>query len=155
MWRVGEKASLGVELLAETGGTSKLQEEIRAVGAATDVPISISGLITNGTTPATTKTFKKTHPLLSLESMVAPTADWFVGLSSYCVLDALGNWKSDVTIPLRIYDAGTEQDNTLFSLGNTQESPHKNISVFQGNAEAGFEESNNAQYIGAIRLEKM
>ena len=154
MWRVGGLATTGVETLAETGGGSPLSTEIQArIRAGTaNMDIAISGL---GATGSTSKTFTvtSTHSLLSSVSMVAPTSDWFVGLSSYCLLDSDGNWKSDVTIPLRIYDAGTEQEVTLFSLGNPAESPHKPISRFPGSAEAGFLESANMHIIGSLRLQ--
>lgn len=153
MWRVGGQATAGVEQLAETGVNGILKTEINEA-SATGVLVEINNPGTSGSMNVT-PTLNKTHPLLSLASMVAPTSDWFVGLSSYCLLDSAGNWKSDVTIPLRIYDAGTEQDDNIFSLRNAMENPHKNISVFLGSAEAGFEESKGAQYIGTIRLQKM
>ena len=65
-------------------------------------------------------------PLLSLVSMIAPTPDWLVGVSSLKLKEDNGCWKSMVREQLMGYDAGTEQD-TGYTLANPPESQHKPI----------------------------
>jgi len=154
MWALGSKATRGIELVAEDGNGNTLRQEVSAAKASgtADTAITVSSV---GATTSSQGTFEasKAHPLLSLASMVAPTADWFVGLSGHSLLDDNGNWKSDETIMLRIYDAGTEQDSPPFTRANSAENPHKNISRLVGNSMIGFEENESNNHIAAtLRL---
>ena len=156
MWQAGALASPGVERVAETGiGTTLTQTEIAArrnAGMA-DAPITVSRLGAVGSSTARF-TASRTHPLLSTISMVAPTSDWFVGVSSYSLLDSEDQWINSATIDLRVYDAGTEQDTILFSLdSNPDEDPHQNISRVMGDADRGFRKDMNQDIIGTLVLE--
>ena len=154
MWQTGALASRGVERVAETGIGDTLQDEIAArrnAGMA-DALIIVNGLGAVGSS-STTFTASRTHPLLSTISMVAPTSDWFVGVSSYSLLDSEDQWIDSATIDLRVYDAGTEQETILFSLGNDPEDPHQNISRVMGDADRGFQKDMNQDIIGTLVLE--
>jgi len=59
--------------------------------------------------------------------MIAPSNDWFVGLSEQNLLNDNGEWLTELTLPLHAYDAGTESGDT-FSLGGTSTSPQGLIS---------------------------
>lgn len=54
------------------------------------------------------------HHLATVVSMVAPSPDWFVGVSG---LDLFvnGNWVDKVVVPLQPYDAGTDSGVTYGS----------------------------------------
>jgi hypothetical protein len=67
------------------------------------------------------------HPAVSLISMVAPSPDWFVGVSGLSLWD--GNaWTESLSIDLMPYDAGTEQGD-LFSLNNLATVPQATIAM--------------------------
>lgn len=120
-WSSGATATSGLESLAELGITSGFISEINA-STHTDASFT-SGVSGGGTGTSTfTLTVKRTHPLITLASMIGPSPDWFVGLHDYSLLDSDDNWVSSVTVNLYPYDAGTE-DGTEFTLSNSATSP--------------------------------
>ena len=155
IWKVGGLATVGVESIAEDGNISTLRTEVNAqinsTPSTADQFISILG---GGPSFTSTKdiTASSAFPYISLLSMVAPTADWFVGTSAISLLHDDGEWKDEITHDLRVYDAGTEQDVKLFDRDNVAESPHKLISRLVGNADIGFDESQNQHIIGQIKI---
>ena len=57
-----------------------------------------------------------THPLVSLVTMLGPSPDWFVGVSSLPLWQN-GVWVDEVVIPLFPYDGGTRENNIFAVLG--------------------------------------
>ncbi|MXZ13867.1 MAG: hypothetical protein F4Y78_07705, partial [Candidatus Dadabacteria bacterium] len=128
-WTSGGTATAGVELVAEIGGTSIFKSEITAAGANVKSTVDQSGTSATGTRTFEV-TFSRTHPLLTLLSMIGPSPDWFVGVSSLSMLDG-SNWRSSRTVDLFPYDAGTE-DGTEFQLGNPETDPQETITSIKG-----------------------
>lgn len=129
-WRVGEKATGGVEILAETGGTSTFINEVNA-SPHKDQAFTQSVSFGGTGTASFELTAKRSHPLLTLLTMIGPSPDWFVGLSGYSLLDGDSNWLNQANIDLFPYDAGTE-DGTSFSLSNPDTNPKENIKNISG-----------------------
>ena len=155
VWAPGGTASPGVESLAETGSISTLRTEVAAqISAASptaDQFVSLGGggaVFSRNTTISVSGSF----PLVSLASMLAPSPDWFVGLSGASLLNDDCSWKDSVTQDLRVYDAGSEQDITPFSLGNPNQSPKMPIAPLAGSSTIGFQESENQHIVGRITL---
>ena len=131
----GEEASAGVESMAEVGGYTTLRSEISAAG---DDHLSILQGTSDTVDPTATVTFSDVtlstdHPRVTLVTMIAPSPDWFVGVSSLSMLDSLGAWKESVTVDLYPWDAGTE-NGTEFSLSNSRRptSPKGDITSIRG-----------------------
>lgn len=124
-WTPGGTATAGVENVAEIGGTSTFKSEINAAGANVRSTVQQSGTSATGSRTFTVE-FSRTHPLLTLLSMIGPSPDWFVGVSSLSMLDGSNNWRSSHTRDLFAYDAGTE-DGEEFSLSNPATSPQGTI----------------------------
>ncbi len=153
VWTPGGTASPGVELVAETGSFGTLETEVEAQKTAGNAGsfISLSGggaVFSRNTTISVSGSF----PLVSLASMLAPSPDWFVGLSGASLLNDDCSWKDSVTQDLRVYDAGSEQDITPFSLGNPNQSPKLPIAPLVGSSAIGFQESENQHIVGRITL---
>ena len=129
-WQSGGTASAGVESMAEIGGTSTLRSEIEA--SPHHHAVIQQGVSGGGTGTATFNiNVPKTHPLITLSSMIGPSPDWFVGISGRSLLDSQGNWKASDTISLYPYDAGTEEGDG-FSLSNPATSPQGTITSLRG-----------------------
>ena len=60
-------------------------------------------------------------PLVTLVSMLAPSPDWFVGVSGLN-LRGNGQWRDEVTVPLAVYDAGTDSG-TSYTASNSATTP--------------------------------
>ncbi|MDE0036035.1 MAG: spondin domain-containing protein [Gammaproteobacteria bacterium] len=128
----GEMASAGVESMAELGRTGALRQEINAAG--TDASSVLAGLGNLG--PEETEMLAATalstdHPRVTLVTMIAPSPDWFVGISGLSLLDAAGEWRPSATLSLYPWDAGTE-DGTEFSLNNPPTNPQGVIESIRG-----------------------
>lgn len=132
-WQVGGTASAGVENVAELGSTGTFKSEIRSSHmdghAGATIEIGVGG----GGTPEASASFNatKSHPLVTLLSMIAPSPDWFVGVSSLSLLDAQNQWRSRFEVNLFPYDAGTE-DGSGFSLSNPATNPQGTITSLKG-----------------------
>ena len=63
--------------------------------------------------------------------MIAPSPDWFVGVSGVSLLDGADEWRQSHVVELFPYDAGTE-DGTEFSLSNPDTNPQGVIARIAG-----------------------
>jgi Spondin_N len=115
-WQPGAAASEGIEQMAERGRTTPLDLEVGdavATGGASQVLVG-SGI---GRSPGMTSlsfTASRDHPLVTLVSMLAPSPDWFVGVSGLSLFES-GNWVEQRVITLYTYDAGTDSGVTYTS----------------------------------------
>lgn len=106
----GSLATDGIEMMAETGATGVLQNEIggqpsildSAIGTRIDVPGSNSLEIK----------LDQDHSLLSAVSMLAPSPDWFVAVSNVELFQN-GQWLEEVELTMGPYDAGTDSGATF------------------------------------------
>ena len=131
-WASGETASPGMEQMAETGGTGLLAGEIRA-----EMPDNALSVV-NGQgigSPAST-TIREVlvtldHPLVTLVTMIAPSPDWFVGVSGQSLRGDFGQWIGELTVVLYPYDAGTD-DGASYRSPNADSSPRQAIRSLKG-----------------------
>lgn len=115
-WSEGLFASLGIKDMAERGRTSPLDQEVEAaIAAGTAEHLLVGGGI--GTSPGSVALefeISRAHPLVTLVSMVAPSPDWFVGVSALPLLEN-GRWVDERRIDLIPWDAGTDSGSTFAS----------------------------------------
>ena len=108
-WSSGANASEGIKQMAELGAKRALRNEInQAISASNaDAIVDASGLNSPG---VRTTTFEIRPPwnLVTVTSMLAPSPDWFVGVSGLDLLDANGDWINSIEVDLFVYDAGTD-----------------------------------------------
>jgi len=119
IWASGGMASDGVEDVAELGVVIALVSEIGQNTNADVVVRAGSSFISPTQTVTGTFTATSSHPLVSVLSMVAPSPDWFVGVSNLNLYD--NGWRNRV-VELFPYDAGTEQGSG-WSLSNAATIP--------------------------------
>ena len=133
----GQTASTGVESMAEVGGVSDLKSEVQtAIDASPQTALSVLEGDTDSIGPATAKTLGSVEltsdfPRVTLTTMVAPSPDWFVGVSGLPLLDDQGRWLRTHEVNLYPWDAGTE-DGTEFSLSNAATNPRGVITSIRG-----------------------
>lgn len=126
-WTDGGMASTGIENMAETGGKGALIDEINAAIADTTAESTLSGGGI-GVSPGTVSlTFAITEefPLVTLVSMLAPSPDWFVGVSALSLLKD-GAWIESLAVELYAYDAGTDSG-TTYTSANQDTNPAESI----------------------------
>ena len=131
-WSSGGTASAGIESMAEIGGTGTLRSEIN-VAMPNALAVISKSIASGGTATATVDiTLTTGHPLVTLTSMIAPSPDWFVGVSGLSLRNSADDgWQSSLTVNLYPWDAGTE-NGTEFSLSNPDTSPQGTITSIKG-----------------------
>jgi hypothetical protein len=132
IWEVGGIASTGMESMAEIGSKTALTAEVQAAitaGTAGEL-ISGPGVSVSPGTASVVFTATQDHPLVSVVTMIAPSPDWFVGVSAYPLFQN-GQWADEVVIPLPPFDAGTDSGVTYTS-PNADVTPHEPITEITG-----------------------
>ena len=130
--REGGRATAGVEFMAELGGTSTLANEVRAAEPdALAVLLGSGNIRPTGSSTIDSLTLTTDHSRVTLLTMIAPSPDWFVGVSGLSLLDAQGEWRASLTVNLYPWDAGTEEG-AEFSLSNPATSPQGVITSLRG-----------------------
>ena len=66
---------------------------------------------------------RRDYTLVTLVSMVAPSPDWFTGVSALSLLEG-GQWVEELTVELFAYDAGTDSG-TTYNSANDPTSPRE------------------------------
>ena len=130
--RDGGRATRGVEFMAELGGTSTLASEVRAAGPnALAVLLGSGNIGPTGSSSIDGVTLTTDHSRVTLLAMIAPSPDWFVGVSGLSLLDEQGEWRASLAVNLYPWDAGTEEG-AEFSLSNPDTRPQGVITSIRG-----------------------
>ena len=108
-WRDGGIASDGLKRMAEQGFTSPLDSHVNDAIAAGTARTLVRGAAVALSPASVAVEFEmhQSHPLLTLVTMVAPSPDWFVGVSGLALFSQ-GQWIERVAIDLPPWDAGTD-----------------------------------------------
>lgn len=131
-WALGDTATRGIEVMAETGGTGPLTSEIRA--AMPDRALAVingRGLGSPASATITGVTVREDFPVVTLVTMIAPSPDWFVGVNGLSLLMGDGRWVDEVQVVLYPLDAGTDSG-TGYRSANRDTSPRQSIRSLKG-----------------------
>jgi Spondin_N len=109
LWHSGGMATPGIERMAERGKSSPLKDEIREAVRAGHAGAEIRGDNLKRSPGSLGVDFRisREYPLVSLVAMLAPSPDWFVGVSALDLCEG-GRWAAERTVELFAYDAGTD-----------------------------------------------
>lgn len=119
-WREGQRASQGIENVAETGFKPSFEREIQTQKANRTAEFVLSGPGLGSGRGSVVIEFdvNKSHPLVTLISMVAPSPDWFVGVHDLSLLNSRGQWVEGLELVLPLYDAGTDSGDIFTSFNS-------------------------------------
>ena len=108
-WQDGGLATEGIRLMAERGRQTPLDIEVDAAIRAGHAQHLLVGSDVRSSPGSTSLEFAVSldYPLVTLVTMVAPSPDWFVGVSGLSLLEG-GDWVADRTVELTPWDAGTD-----------------------------------------------
>ena len=131
-WQEGQLASTGIQFMAEIGRKNPLDQEVGAAIAAGNAQFLLSGDGLGGSPRSVSLEFQIgiNFPLVTLVTMVAPSPDWFVGVSGLSLLQN-GQWADEVVATLFPWDAGTDSGVT-YSAGNLATNPPQPIRRLTG-----------------------
>ena len=131
-WQVGGIASAGMEAMAEVGATTPLDNEVQAEVTAGNADQVILGpwVPLSPDTVSLDFTVTRTYSKVTMVTMIAPSPDWFVGVSGYDLF-VDNQWTPEIIIPLPPYDAGTDSG-TTYTSPNADTNPQDPISAITG-----------------------
>jgi hypothetical protein len=115
-WEPGTNASHGIKNMAERGRTRPLAAEVEtaiAAGTANQV-LQGGGIFPSPDFLDLSFTMDRDFPAVTLVTMVAPSPDWFVGVSALPLFED-GGWVQERVVELFAYDAGTDSGTTFLS----------------------------------------
>jgi hypothetical protein len=115
-WQAGALATEGIRAMAEQGRKTPLDQEVQAAIASGAAQHLLSGGDVDLSPGSVALEFEisRDYPLVTLVSMVAPSPDWFVGVSALPLLDG-GDWVAERVVALEPWDAGTDSGVTFES----------------------------------------
>ncbi len=126
IWQAGEVATDGVKDMAEMGSTQKLGAEVgTAVTAGTAASVVQFG---GGDAPGTSTgqlQVSGDFSRVSFGSMIAPSPDWFIGVSNLDLCEA-GAFVTQKSVDAVVYDAGTKEG-AAFDYGFPETNPRAPI----------------------------
>jgi len=126
-WESGRLASEGIRLMAEQGRTTPLDTEVEAAIAAGQAQRVLVGDGIDRSPDRVVLDFETSRDfsLVTLVSMLAPSPDWFVGVSGLDLIEN-GDWVAEKVVVLQPWDAGTDSGAT-FSSADLRTSPAEAI----------------------------
>ena len=131
-WELGDTSSPGMEEMAETGRTRTLAGEIRdEIPANALAVIEGPGTRSPGSSKIDTVVVNTDHPLVTLVTMIAPSPDWFAGVTGQSLLDEDGEWVDELRVVLYPLDAGTDSG-TSYTSPNENTRPKEAIGSLKG-----------------------
>jgi outer membrane biosynthesis protein TonB len=131
-WREGGLATEGIRRMAERGSKSPLDAEVNSAINAGTAQHLLSGP-SLGTSPASTSMefeISDAFPLVTLVTMVAPSPDWFAGVSGLS-LRSNGRWVDEIRVDLYAFDAGTDSG-TSYGSADLETAPRQPIARLAG-----------------------
>lgn len=153
-WMSGQLATEGIELMAETGGTSALLNEVNNAIASgyADIAVEGGGIATSPGSTSVEFTVSATYPLVTLVTMVAPSPDWFVGVHNLSLV-ADGAFVDNLSVDLAVYDAGTDSGSGYTSANIDTINPEPIGLLTSQPADAPFQ--NGQPFMGQLVFEKL
>ena len=152
LFQDGQTASSGVELVAENGRSKTLKAELEEIQRRGRLGTLIEGPAL-GTVPGSISLrfeTSKAHPNLSLVTMIAPSPDWFTGISSVAlVLD--GKWIEQQTMTIWAWDSGTDSGST-YTAEDADTQPQESVRLV---ATKHFLGSNGLVPVGTVTIKRV
>ena len=151
IFSVGARPTPGLEKLSEEGKHTPLDAEIRAAIAAGTASglFESEGLRDFGDSLVAKVRVDADHPFVSLVAMVAPSPDWFAGVSNVNLMEN-GTWAQSRTVELWAYDSGGDE-------GATYKAADKDNNPKKATARAAtrhFAPDGNALPVGTVTIKR-
>jgi hypothetical protein len=108
LWQIGQPASPGMENMAELGDNSLLVTEVNVSSVKNRIGSVFFGKrFDSPGSDSVVFTIAAAHPLVSFVCMLAPSPDWFTGITQIPLRNGQ-QWVDSLTVDLYVYDAGTD-----------------------------------------------
>jgi hypothetical protein len=125
----GQMPTPGLERLSEEGKHDPLSTEINdAIAAGKALALTESDPLKDFSQTAKAEVMvDDAHPMVSLVAMIAPSPDWFAGVSGVNLMEN-GSWVSSKTVDVQAWDSGGD-DGTTYLADDKDNDPKKPTSL--------------------------
>lgn len=132
LFRDGDTASSGLELVAENGRVKTLKAEFAEAQRRRRIGEVIEGPELKTAPGKIVARFEASaaHPLLSFVTMIAPSPDWFTGVAGV-PLQREGAWIESLELPLWAWDSGTDGGAT-YAAPDLDQQPQQSVRLLAG-----------------------
>jgi hypothetical protein len=129
IYKEGQMPSPGLERLSEMGKHDPLDEEINAaIAAGNAVALTESDPLKDFSQTAKAEVaVDEAHPMVSIVAMIAPSPDWFAGVSDVNLMEN-GAWVPSKTVDVSPWDSGGD-DGTTYLADDQDNDPKKPTSM--------------------------
>ena len=130
LFTLGTMASDGIKNMAETGGISPLEDELKALiegGKGFEHYIG-SGLSSGSGEIEMSVKVTEQYSSVTLATMVAPSPDWYIAVVDINLMEN-NSFVNEKTVEAHVYDAGTDSGST-YSSPNEVTDPQMPITLF-------------------------
>jgi hypothetical protein len=116
LFAAGQPPTPGLERLSEMGKHDPLDSEIKAaIAAGNALALTESDPLKDFSETATAEvSVDATHPMVSLVAMIAPSPDWFAGVSDVNLMEN-GSWAATKTVDVFAWDSGGDNGTTYLA----------------------------------------
>jgi len=148
-WSVGNVASAGIKDIAEKGVNRKFIKEVNWAIKIDNASSLIQGSDLKGSSGQIEVEFQVDNEfsLLTLITMIAPSPDWFLGVSGLDMCEN-GTWIQTKFIELKGYDAGTDSGTTYTATDEVTD-PKAPISILDSGV---FNDKAASQSLATLKL---
>ena len=147
----GMTATPGLEALTERGAHAPLDAEIKSISAGKAGVLFESGpLFKFPGSIAATFMADGAHAYVSVAAMVAPSPDWFTGVSHVALMKG-GRWIEKATFPLYAWDAGTDRG-TTYAAADQDAMPRQSVRL---NAAPHFRGAKSLNPVGTVTFTRI
>lgn len=152
MFQDGETGSSGLELIAERGRVSIFQIELEEADDRELIGTLFEGGEIKEIPGEATLSFSASadFPLLSFVTMIAPSPDWFTGVSGVPLHDG-NRWIDQLERSLWVWDAGTDSGDTYLAR-NQDIQPQQSVRL---SATPHFLDNRGLQRVGEVTIERV
>jgi len=152
MFRAGGIATPGLEMLSQKGMLSPFDQELAAAKdrGAVGTIFQYGAIWTVGGTASFNIRATDAFAMVSFANMVAPSPDWFTGVSAIA-LKRDGNWIESETVTLYAWDSGTNDART-YKAEKIVVNPFTSIAL---NDAPIFNQSGNRKPVGTVTIRKV
>ena len=125
----GQMPTPGLERLSEEGKHDPLDKEINdAVAAGKALALTESDPLKDFSQTAKAEVLvDDAHPVVSMVAMIAPSPDWFAGVSDVNLMEN-GSWVASKTVDVQAWDSGGD-DGTTYLADDKDNNPKKPTSL--------------------------
>ncbi|MGI9533258.1 spondin domain-containing protein [Lutimonas sp.] len=129
-FKTGTFASNGIKTMAETGGTSPLEAELKElIEEGKGNNYFVGSNLSSGTGEIVLKVeVTEQHSSITLATMIAPSPDWYIAVVDINLMEN-NSFVDQKTVEAHVYDAGTDSG-TTYASANDVTNPQMPIALF-------------------------